>query len=135
MVVDQQTNGVGHIGVAITWGLAVMSLICSIGNISGSHINPAVSIAFTVARRFNIKLLPGYIISQLTGAFLASILLKLLFPTCPTLGATLPAGTEMQSFMLELFLTFFLMLVIMHTAARSRANGPGQYWLFPSGNI
>ena len=123
MVIDQQTGAVGHIGVAVTWGLTVMCLICSIGNISGCHINPAVSIAFTVAKRFDIRLLPGYIISQLTGAFFASIALKLLFPACPTLGATLPAGSEMQSFMIELFLTFFLMLVILNMAHGSKEQG------------
>ena len=114
MVIDQQTGGaVGHAGVSITWGLAVMCLIYSIGNISGCHINPAVSIAFTIAGRFQARLLPGYIASQLAGALLASFTLKLLFPTCPLLGATMPAGSEMQSFVLEAVLTFFLMLTIL----------------------
>jgi aquaporin NIP len=124
MVIDQQTHGaVGHAGIAITWGLAVMSLIYSIGNISGCHINPAVSIAFTLAGRFKVRLLPGYISSQLAGALLASIMLKLLFPGCPLLGATMPAGSEMQSFVLELLLTFFLMLVIMNVAHGSKEQG------------
>src|ERR1700761_2066250 len=83
MVIDQQTGGaVGHIGVSITWGLTVMRLIYAIGDISGCYINPAVSIAFTLAGRFKPRLLPGYIISQLAGALLASLTLKLLFPTC-----------------------------------------------------
>ena len=124
MVIDQQTGGVvSHVGVAITWGLVVMSLIYGIGSVSGCHINPAVSIAFTLAGRFNARLLPGYIISQLAGAVLASFTLKLLFPTSPLLGATLPAGTEMQSFILELLLTFFLMLVIMNVAHGSKEQG------------
>src|ERR1700744_608846 len=81
MVIDQQTGGaIGHAGVAITWGLVVMSLIYSIGNISGCHINPAVSIAFTIAGRFKARALPGYIGSQLAGALLASVTLKFLFP-------------------------------------------------------
>jgi len=124
MVIDQQTGGaVGHIGVSITWGLTVMALIYSIGNVSGCHINPAVSIAFTIAGRFKARLLPGYIISQLAGALLASLTLKLLFPSSPLLGATLPGGTEMQSFILELLLTFFLMLVIMNVAHGSKEQG------------
>lgn len=124
MVIDQQTGGaVGHVGVAITWGLTVMSLIYSIGNISGCHINPAVSIAFAIAGRFKARLLPGYIISQLIGALLASLTLKLLFPSSPLLGATLPAGSEMQSFIMELLLTFFLMLVIMNVAHGSKEQG------------
>lgn len=124
MVIDQQTDGaVTHVGVSLTWGLIVMSLIYSIGNVSGCHINPAVSIAFTIAGRFKARLLPGYILSQLAGALLASFTLKLLFPSSPLLGATLPAGPEMQSFILELFLTFFLMLVIMNVAHGSKEQG------------
>jgi len=124
MVIDQQTGGaVTHVGVAITWGLVVMSLIYSIGNVSGCHINPAVSIAFTIAGRFKARLLPGYIISQLAGALLASLVLKLLFPTSPLLGATMPVGSEMQSFILEVLLTFFLMLVIMNVAHGSKEQG------------
>ena len=124
MVIDQQTGGaVSHVGVAITWGLIVMSLIYSIGNVSGCHINPAVSIAFTLSGRFNARLLPGYIASQLVGALLASLTLKLLFPASPLLGASLPAGTDMQSFILELLLTFFLMLVIMNVAQGSKEQG------------
>jgi len=124
MVIDQQTGGaVSHVGVAITWGLVVMSLIYSLGDVSGCHINPAVSIAFAFAGRFKASLLPGYIVSQITGAFLASLTLKFLFPASPLLGATIPAGTEMQSFVLELLLTFFLMLVIMNVAHGSKEQG------------
>src|ERR1700678_2361707 len=102
IVIDQQSGGViTHVGIAITFGLIIMSMIYSLGNISGAHFNPAVSIAFTVAGRFPIKQLPGYIISQLTGALLASLTLKFLFPANELLGATMPAGTEMQSFILE----------------------------------
>nr|WP_255563721.1 aquaporin [Mucilaginibacter rivuli] len=124
MVIDQQTGGaVSHAGVAITWGLIVMSLISALGNVSGCHINPAVSIAFTLAGRFKARLLPGYIVSQLAGALLASITLKLLFPSSPLLGATMPAGTELQSFVMELILTFILMLVIMHVAHGNKEQG------------
>ncbi|WP_259071138.1 aquaporin [Mucilaginibacter sp. X4EP1] len=124
MVIDQQTGGqVSHVGVAITWGLVVMSLIYSIGDLSGCHINPAVSIAFSLSGRLKPQLLPGYIASQLLGALLASLLLRLLFPTCSLLGATLPKGSEIQSFTLELLLTFFLMLVILRVAHGSKENG------------
>lgn len=124
MVVDQQTGGaVTHVGVAITFGLIVMSIIYALGNISGAHINPAVSIAFTLAKRFPIRLLPGYIISQLAGASLASLTLKFLFPSNVLLGATMPLGTELQSFVLELLLTFFLMLVIINVAEGGKEQG------------
>ncbi len=124
VIIDQQSGGsVTHSGIAITFGLIVMSMIYSLGNISGAHLNPAVSIAFTIAKRFPLKQLPGYIISQLAGALLASLTLKYLFPTNEFLGATMPAGTEMQSFILELILTFFLMLVIINVANGSKEQG------------
>jgi aquaporin NIP len=124
VVMDQQSGGaVTHVGVAITFGLIVMSMIYSLGNISGAHLNPAVSIAFTIAKRFPLKQLPGYIVSQLAGALLASFTLKCLFPANQLLGATLPAGTEVQSFILELILTFFLMLVIINVAVGSKEQG------------
>ncbi|XZF13450.1 aquaporin [Chitinophagaceae bacterium MMS25-I14] len=124
VVIDQQSGGsVTHVGIAMTFGLIVMSMIYSLGNISGAHLNPAVSIAFAIAKRFPVKQLPGYIISQLAGALLASLTLKFLFPANEFLGATIPAGTEMQSFILELILTFFLMLVIVNVAVGSKELG------------
>jgi len=124
IVINEQTNGaVSHVGIAITFGLIVMAMIYSLGNISGAHLNPAVTIAFTFAGRFKLKQVFPYITSQLAGAFLASITLKYLFPSNETLGATLPAGTEMQSFILEFILTFFLMLVIINVATGSKEQG------------
>jgi len=124
MVINEQTGGaVTHVGVAITWGLVVMSLIYALGEVSGAHMNPSVSIAFTLAGRFEIKQLLPYIISQLLGACLASLTLKLLFPAEVTLGATLPTGSAMQSFVLEGLLTFFLMLVILNVAHGSKEQG------------
>ena len=124
IVIDQQTNGaVSHVGIAITFGFIVMAMIYTLGNISGAHLNPAVTIAFTLAKRFELKQVLPYIISQLTGAFIASFILKYLFPGNETLGATLPAGTEMQSFILEFILTFFLMLVIINVASGSKEQG------------
>lgn len=124
VVIDQQYGGtVTHVGIAITFGLIVMSMIYSLGNISGAHLNPAVSISFTIAGRFPVKYLPGYIISQLAGALLASLTLKLMFPENVFLGATMPAGTELQSLILEFILTFFLMLVIINVATGSKEQG------------
>ncbi len=124
VVIDQQTGGaVTHAGVAITFGLVVMALIYALGNISGAHLNPAVSTAFAVAGLFPLKYLPGYIVSQLSGALMASLILKILFPGNEMLGATMPAGSEMQSFVLELLLTFFLMLVILNVAKGSKEQG------------
>ncbi len=124
IVIDQQSNGaVTHVGIAITFGFIVMAMIYALGDISGAHMNPAVTIAFTIAKRFQSKQVLPYIISQLAGAFLASIILHFLFPTNETLGTTLPAGTEIQSFILEFILTFFLMLVIINVATGSKEQG------------
>jgi len=124
IIIDQQTNGsITHVGVAITFGLIIMSMIYALGDISGAHLNPAVSIAFAIAKKFPAKQVFPYIISQLLGATLASIILKLLFPSNQFLGATLPAGSELQSFVLELILTFFLMLVILNVAHGSKEQG------------
>lgn len=124
IIIDQQSGGmVTHVGVAITFGLIIMSMIYSLGSISGAHLNPAVSIAFTIAGRFPVVRLPGYIISQLAGALLASCVLRFLFPSNSLLGATMPTGGEIQSLVLELILTFFLMLVILSVAAGSKEQG------------
>jgi aquaporin Z len=124
VVINQQTNGsLTHVGVAITFGLIVMVMIYSLGDISGAHLNPAVTIAFTLAKKFPLKQVLPYIISQLSGALLASLILTYLFPTNKTLGATLPAGTEMQSFILEFILSFLLMLVIINVATGSKEQG------------
>jgi aquaporin Z len=124
IIINQQSAGaITHVGIAITFGLIVMSMIYSLGNISGAHLNPAVSIAFAIAGRFSPKQLPGYIISQLAGALLASLTLKMLFPANEMLGATIPAGSGMQSFIMELILTFFLMLVIVNVATGSKEQG------------
>ena len=124
IIIDQQSGGlVSHVGVAITFGLIIMCMIYSLGNISGAHLNPAVSIAFTLAGRFPINHLPGYIASQLAGALMASFTLKFLFESNQLLGATIPSGTEMQSFIMELILTFFLMLVIINVANGSKEQG------------
>ncbi|MBX2907762.1 MAG: aquaporin [Taibaiella sp.] len=124
IVINQQSGGaITHVGVAITFGLIVMSMIYALGSVSGAHMNPAVSIAFVVAKRFPGKELLPYVLSQVAGAVMASGTLRLLFPANELLGATLPAGSDMQSFVLELLLTFFLMLVIIQVATGSKEQG------------
>src|SRR5690349_5362094 len=99
IIINQQTNGaVTNVGIAITFGLVVMSMIYALGNISGAHINPAVTIAFTLIKKFPVRETAPYIIAQLIGAFLASGVLRFLFPTNTLLGITQPSGSEMQSF-------------------------------------
>ena len=124
VIIDQETGGsITHGGVAITFGLIVMSMIYALGNVSGAHLNPAVTIAFTIAKRFKWKEVPGYIAAQIVGACLASATLRLLFPANDLLGATLPLHSELQSFVLEVLLTFFLMLVIINVATGSKEQG------------
>jgi len=123
-VINQETQGViGHSGISISVGLLVMVLIYAFGHISGAHFNPAVSIAFVIAKKFSAKELIPYIICQTIGAVSASLLLKFLFPNNLSLGATMPVGSEMQSFILEFILTFILMLVIMNVAHGSKETG------------
>ena len=124
IIINQESNGVvTHVGIAITFGLVIMSMIYALGNISGAHLNPAVSIAFVIAKRFPAKQLLPYISSQLIGAILASVLLRFLFPENEFLGSTIPAGSNMQAFVFELLLTFFLMLVIINVATGSKEQG------------
>lgn len=124
IIINQQTGGtIGHAGIAATFGLIVTAMIYSLGEISGAHFNPAVTIAFSVVRLFKWKDVAPYLLFQVTGAFLASLLLKLLFPAHETLGATLPAGSDLQSFILETVLTFILMFVILSTSQGSRETG------------
>lgn len=124
IIINQETDGtVSHAGIAITFGLIVMAMIYSLGDISGAHLNPAVSIAFTIAKRFSVKELFPYIISQVIGAILASVVLKYLFPVNEFLGATIPRGSISQSFVVEFLLTFFLMLVIINVATGNKEKG------------
>ena len=124
IVIDQQTGGaVSHVGVAITSGLIVMAMIYTFGSISGAHLNPAVTIGFMIAKRFEIKMVLPYITAQLLGALAASAILKILFPENMDLGNTIPAGSNMQSFILEFILTYFLMLVIINVSHGSKEVG------------
>ena len=123
IVINELYGSVTHLGVGLTFGLVVMVLIYSIGEISGAHINPAVSIAFWLAKRMDGKEVLPYILFQLLGAFLASFIIKMLFPESNLLGATLPAGSWEQSFILEFILTFILMFVILQVSSGSKETG------------
>ena len=125
MVVNDLTGGaVGHLGICTVFGLVVMTMVYSFGDISGAHINPAVTIAFWLSGRFPLKEVGPYVIAQSIGSILACILLRYLFPDDGTfLGATLVSGTILQSFVLEVVITFLLMLIIIMVATGSKEVG------------
>jgi len=124
IVIDNVSLGaITHAGVALTFGLIVLAMIYTFGDVSGAHLNPAVTTGFAVARRFPWRDVPGYLAAQLAGAFAASALLRFLFPADDLLGATIPAGPAMQSFILEIVLTFLLMLVILSVSTGAKEKG------------
>ena len=124
IVIDEVSGGtVTHVGVALTFGLVVLAMIYTVGDISGAHLNPAVTLGFVAARRFRLGDAIGYIASQCAGAVAASGVLQLLFPQSATLGATIPAGSQMQSFVLELILTAVLMFVILGVSTGAAEKG------------
>ncbi|MBT4473732.1 MAG: MIP family channel protein [Bacteroidetes bacterium] len=124
MVINDFTGGtVTHVGVAITFGLIVMGMIYAFGDISGAHMNPAVTIGFAYAKKFPWKEVPAYVLAQLIGAFLASGILLYLFPESQTLGATLPGLSALKVFILEIILSFFLMVVIINVSTGSKEIG------------
>ena len=124
IVIDEVTGGtIGHAGIALTFGLIVLAMIYTFGDVSGAHLNPAVTLAFAGARRFPWREVPGYLAAQVAGGFAASGLLRVLFVTNEKLGATLPAGTESQSFILETVLTAGLMLTILSVSSGAKEKG------------
>ena len=124
IIINDQTNGqVTHVGIAMTFGLIVLAMIYTFGSLSGAHLNPAVTIGFLISGRFKLQFLLPYVVFQILGALLASLLLQILFPENINLGATIPSGSMMQSFILELILSLLLMLVIINVSHGSKEKG------------
>lgn len=120
---DISDHAITHVGIALTFGWIVLAMIYAIGDISGCHLNPAVTLGFLAAGRMEKRLVIPYIVSQSAGAILASIVLKVLFPEHSTLGATLPRGSDWQSLILEILLTMILMVVILCVSSGSKEKG------------
>ncbi|MDX1679367.1 MAG: aquaporin [Akkermansiaceae bacterium] len=124
IVINDWTGGtIGHAGIALTFGMVVLAMIYTFGDVSGAHINPAVTLGFACAGRFGWSRVTPYIIAQLLGAFAASGCMRLLFPNSITLGETLPAGPASQSFVLEVILTAILMLTILMVSTGAKEKG------------
>ncbi|GLJ31320.1 hypothetical protein SUGI_0628340 [Cryptomeria japonica] len=124
VLVDKKTDGsITHLGVSIVWGLTVMLLIYSVGHISGAHFNPSVTVAFATVNRFPVKEIPGYIVAQLVGSISAGFVLRLMFGDISHIAATVPSGSNMQSFVLEFLITFLLMFVVCGVGTDTKAVG------------
>ncbi len=123
IMVDAKTHQLGHVGVAITFGLVIMFGIYAVGHISGAHFNPSVTLAFAFSRHFPWSRAVGYWGAQLVGALAAAAILRGSLGNVADVGATLPSGSQGQAFLWELILTFFLMFVIMAVATDTRAVG------------
>lgn len=124
IIVNELSGGtVTHVGIAFTFGLIVLAMIYALGDVSGCHLNPAVTLGFFVARRFEGHMVVPYVVCQCIGAILASIVLRCMFPTSVTLGATMPVGPVLQSFLMEMILTLILMFVILSVSTGSKEKG------------
>lgn len=119
---DLSGGAVTHIGIALTFGLIVFAMIAALGDLSGAHLNPAVTLGLFLAGRFPGQAVIPYIVSQLIGAVVASTTLLVLFPQHPTLGGTMPAGSVLQSLLVEILLTAMLMFVILSVTAGDKAK-------------
>lgn len=123
IVVGDTTGAIAHAGVALAFGLVVFAMIAALGDISGAHFNPAVTVGFFLARRFPGRAVMPYIASQIAGALIASVVLHLLFPAHDALGATQPSGTFAQSWVLEMILSLGLMFVILGVSTGGAEKG------------
>jgi aquaporin Z len=123
VVNDAHSGAVTHVGVALTFGLVVLAMIYAVGDVSGAHLNPAVTLGFVAAGRFPARRVGPYCAAQLAGAALASGTLRLMFPAHATLGATLPAGSAGQSFVMEVILTLILMVVVLGVSTGAKEKG------------
>lgn len=125
IVIDGVTGGaVGHLGIALTFGLVVMAMIYALGDVSGAHLNPAVTLAFAAAGRLPWREVAPYALGQVAGAFAATGLLAALFPAHATLGATIPfQGLVAQAFFLEVVLSAILMFTILNVSTGAQEKG------------
>lgn len=124
IIVNGEYDGViSHLGIALAFGAGVMTMIFAFGDLSGAHLNPAVSFAFWLAKKMSFNRMLIYAIFQILGAIVSSLTLLILFPEAINYGETIPLGTVGQSFLMEFILSFFLMLVIIFVATGSKEKG------------
>jgi aquaporin Z len=124
VAVDAVTHGtLGNIGMSLACGLVVFAMIEAIGDVSGAHMNPAVSVGFALAGRFPWRQVPGYVVAQFAGAFAASLTVRALLPESPTLGEHSPHIIAPRAFALECLLGLFLMMTILGVTAKAKERG------------
>jgi aquaporin NIP len=125
IVADSRYDGtLGSVGVALTFGLVIMVMVYATGHLSGAHINPAVTLAFTLTRHFPAREAVAYSGMQVAGAVAGALLLLAAWPDQPAqLGATVPSVGAGTALVYELVLTAFLMFVIVAVATDTRAVG------------
>lgn len=116
-------NGLPPTAVALAFGLVIAVMVYALGHISGAHFNPAVSIGFAVGRHLPWSKVATYATAQVLGATAAALILAVTLGQEVDLGVTQPSGSDLQSFVWEAVLTFFLMLVITAVATDIRAVG------------
>lgn len=124
IIANQEFSGaVSHVGIALAFGLVVMTMIYAVGDVSGCHINPAVTLGFVLSRRMRLAPALVYVLAQVAGAVLASLLLRSLYPENPGLGITVPNGEAWRSLVLEGVLTLILMFVILCVSTGAKEKG------------
>ena len=126
-VVNAQTHGAISRAAGVTApGLMVMAIILFMGAVSGAHLNPGVTLAFSLRGDFPWRRLPGYVAAQLAGASLACLFLAAVFGKIGELGATKPGAgvADWKAMLIELVLTVGLVSTILGTASEAQNVGP-----------
>lgn len=123
IMVDAEGGGLGTVGVALAFGLVVMAMVYALGHVSGAHLNPAVTLGFALSRHFSIRRVPAYWVAQIVGAIAAAVTLRASLGDVANVGATMPSGSQAQSFLWEVLLTAILVVVVTAVAIDTRAVG------------
>lgn len=123
IMVNAEGAGLGVVGIALAFGLVIMGMIYAVGHVSGAHLNPAVTLAFALTRHFPARKVPSYWAAQVVGATTAAFVLRASLGDVASVGATVPSGSQAQSFVFEAVMTCFLVFVVMAVATDTRAVG------------
>jgi MIP family channel proteins len=117
-------GALGTVGIALVFGLVIMAMVYATGHLSGAHVNPAVTVAFSLTRHFPAREAIAYVVAQCAGAVIGALLLLAVWPEQPAqLGATVPSISIGGALAYEMVLTAFLMFVIMAVATDTRSVG------------